>query len=107
MAGECHPAEMLRAAPGVPWRALVKDSPTATSGSARFVALAHAFRGFVALEVEHLTQLARDRAVVGVRRHQLPHVSPPSPADLRPGDGLPPFLALALPLAAQFPRLAI
>src|SRR5207247_5521483 len=59
------------------------------------------------LEVEHLAQLARDGTVVGVRRHQLPHVAPPSPADLRAGDGLPALLALDLRVGEQLAGLGI
>src|SRR2546428_2373618 len=39
-----------------------------------------------AFDVEDLAQLGRDRAVVGVGGHDLLHVPPPAPTDVRGGD---------------------
>ena len=62
---------------------------------------------FLAPDVEHVAQLPGHRTVVGIRRHQLSHVPPPSPADVRRGHGGPALLALDLGIGKEISRRGV
>src|SRR6187455_819909 len=66
-----------------------------------------AFVALTAAEVKHLGKGPRNRTVVGVRRHDLAHVRPPSAADIGRRDGRPPFFALDLRIGEEIARRRI
>src|SRR6187401_2324958 len=57
------------------------------------------------LDVEHLAEPARDRAVVGIGGHHVAHVPPPAPAHLGRGDGVPPLLVIDLGVPEEVANL--
>ena len=59
------------------------------------------------LDVEHLAEPARDRAVVGIGGHYVAHVRPPAPAHLSRGDRVPSLLVIDLGIPEQIARLFI
>ena len=71
----------------------------------------HPRRRFVAgvvvipIDVKDLAQVVRHRAVVGVDRHQVTHVPPPLPADIRRRNRLPLRVVVHLDIPKQVPRV--
>src|SRR5712691_7302827 len=76
-------------------------------GSVFTLAIVRPGRSGPSLQVEDLAQVARDRAAVGVRGHQVLHRPPPALAHLGGRDGLPSLLALDLGVGEQVARLRV